>query len=139
MLSVEVRKLKTLKNVPNSKNLNLEYFLTTNRNRVTDHWKSGRILWKTQVWTSCVPGWTFILKTPQKFYNDHNIYYFVPNNQGIKLQVLGKKPSSSFDYYKRMTQKHLSPILRNLDNFPPGVFYSTPSPPPPPLPPAFPL
>ena len=30
-----------------------------------------------------------------------------------------------------MTYKQPSPILRNLDNFPPGAFYSTPSPPPP--------
>ena len=30
-----------------------------------------------------------------------------------------------------MTYKQPPPILRNLDNFPPGAFYSNPSPPPP--------
>ena len=40
----------------------------------------------------------------------------------------GKKPSSSFNYYKRMTSKQsaTAAILRNLDNFPHGAFNSTP-------------
>ena len=36
-----------------------------------------------------------------------------------------KKPLSLFNYYKRMTWKQ-PPHLKNLDNFPPGAFYSTP-------------
>ena len=42
------------------------------------------------------------------------------------MQILEKKHASSFNYYKRMTYKQ-SPIFRNLDNFPPGAFYLTPS------------
>ena len=37
---------------------------------------------------------------------------------GVKLHILGEKPSSSFNYYN---------YYLNLDNFSPGAFYSTPS------------
>ena len=36
----------------------------------------------------------------------------MPNCRGVKLQILGPP----------------TPILRNLDNFPPGAFYSNPPP-----------
>ena len=56
--------------------------------------------------------------------------FFVPNcREGVKLQILGKKTSSLFNYYKKTPLKHPThptpPILRNLNNFPPGAFYST--------------
>ena len=52
---------------------------------------------------------------------------------GGKLQILRKKPSSSFGYYRSMTSAPLSLpqththtyIFRNLDNFLPGALYST--------------
>ena len=53
------------------------------------------------------------------------LYSFVWGGELIKLQILGKNPSSSLNYYKKMT-KNSSPILRKPDNFPPGGFYSTP-------------
>ena len=43
----------------------------------------------------------------------------------LNCKFWGKKPSSSFNHYKRITYKQPPPILRNLDNFPPGAFYST--------------
>ena len=55
------------------------------------------------------------------------MYSFVPNLGGVKLLILGKKRSNSFNYYKRMTLKAPPAILRNLDNFPPVAFYSTPT------------
>ena len=40
-----------------------------------------------------------------------------------KIADLGKKSSSSFNYYKRI---NTSTISRNFDNFPSGTFYSNP-------------
>ena len=41
------------------------------------------------------------------------------------MQIFGKKKPSSFNYYENDLK---ATILRNLDNFPPGAFYSTPPP-----------
>ena len=43
----------------------------------------------------------------------------------VKLQILGKNPSSSF-IIREWPKQNLPTILRNIDNFPPGAFYSAP-------------
>ena len=55
--------------------------------------------------------------TLQTYKNNEVCYSFVSNSReewvgggdGVKLQILGKKPSSLFNYYKRMTSKY-SPL-----------------------------
>ena len=64
---------------------------------------------------------------------------FVSNCRGTNFRILGKKPLSSFIYFKRMTWKPPSPshththtpsphnVIRNLENPSPGtLFYSNP-------------
>ena len=50
------------------------------------------------------------------------------NCTGVKLQILRK--NSQVHLIVREENDLNTPILRNLDNFPPGAFYSTPHPPP---------
>ena len=57
-------------------------------------------------------------------------YSSVPYCRGSNCTFWGKKTSTSFNYYKS-DLKTPPPIKRNLGNFPPGAFYSTPPPPPP--------
>ena len=57
-----------------------------------------------------------------------SMYSLVPNcrGRGVKLQILGKKP---LRFIKLSYENDLktTPILRNLDNSPPGAFYSSPT------------
>ena len=46
----------------------------------------------------------------------------------VKLQILGKKNVQIHLVIAREGLKTPPPILRNLDNFPSGAFYSTPPP-----------
>ena len=48
----------------------------------------------------------------------------------VNCKFWGKNPSSSFNYYKRMTKPPPPPILKNLDSYPPTpeCFLFDPSP-----------
>ena len=49
------------------------------------------------------------------------------NCTGVKLQILGKNSQVHLIIIREENDLN-TPILRNLDNFPPGAFYSTPPP-----------
>ena len=54
-------------------------------------------------------------------------YSFVPNWWGGQIANFAKKPPQVHLIIKRERPKSNTPILRNLDNFPSGAFYSTPT------------
>ena len=49
----------------------------------------------------------------EKNYSAYIVFYFIDllclSVGGVRLQILGKKPSSLFNYYNRMTYKYLLP------------------------------
>ena len=56
------------------------------------------------------------------------IYSFVPVGGGGQIANFGKNPQIRLIIIREGPKIPPPPILRNFDNFPPGAFYSTPSP-----------
>ena len=55
------------------------------------------------------------------------LHYSVPNCKGrVKLEVLGKTPQVYLITKRKLSKntQHSPPIVKNLDNFPSGAFYS---------------
>ena len=70
-----------------------------------------------------------LLYCQKKFFS---FYKYEAMFKVVKLKIANfweKNPQIQLiNYYKRMTEKHPLPILKNLHNFPPVAFYSTPTP-----------
>ena len=109
----------------------LNYLLTTYVHMLILWWCHAQELFESQV---PVTLGGFELKISYIWSNYLTHYSFVHNcstdgGRGVNCKFLGKNPQVHLIIIREWPNNTPPPILRNLDTFPPGTFYSTPPPP----------